>query len=331
MDRLACRRPIVLLLVALAQALSIPGVSGAQGLLDLLGAKQPAVEEVVVSGPATEQNKVLLVQIKGLIMGQVEGVVVERPGSPERLRWQLEKAIKDTWVKGLLVEIESPGGEVTASDVMYHALKDSRSYHKRVVALLGSVAASGGYYVAAGADQIVAHPTTITGSIGVLMHAMNVTSLLDKLGMKVAAIKSVSTPLKDMMSPLREMTPEERKLLEGVIDELYDRFVGIVADSRKLTREQAKKVADGRIFTARQALELKLIDEIGYRDDAFKAVLKLAGLKSAKLVRYKKPGSLFEALSGVSGLMQQVSGLLEPGGMASLGFPKVMYLAPVGW
>lgn len=300
-----------------------------QGLFDLFAGKPSRVEEELVSGLPGEQYKVLLINLTGIITSTTD-TALARTATPDRLRWQLERAEKDPWIRAIVVEINSPGGEVTASDVMYRQLKRIRG-HKKVVALMGDIAASGGYYVAAGAERILAHPTTITGSIGVIMHSANLQGLMEKLGVKPVIIKSTTTPMKDILSPTREMTPEEKKLLEGILDDMYARFTSIVAENRKLGPEQVKTVADGRIYTAGQALKLRLIDEIGYREDAVAAAMKLASMKSAKVIRYKKPVNFLEALGGAENLFRNTLGIIQdPGMVMELGLPRFMYLVPMG-
>jgi protease-4 len=317
-------------LAALALIAALHAPAPAQGFLDIFAPKVTKVEEEVVSGDAAAQHKILLIHINGIITSSTDGGLAPRMATPDRLRWQLEKAAKDPWVRGIILEINSPGGEVTASDVMYRLVKEMRA-SKKVVALMGDIAASGGYYIAAGAERILAHPTTITGSIGVIMHGANMSGLLEKLGVKLVTIKSTTTPMKDILSPAREMTPEEKKLLEDILDDMYARFASVVGDSRKLKPEQVRQLADGRIYTASQALKNGLIDEIGYREDAVKAVTKLAKMPSAKLIRYKKPVNFLEALGGVENMFQNISGWLsEPTTLLEQALPKFMYLVPLG-
>ena len=318
-------RSLGICLFALACALP----ARAQGLLDLFAGKSKQVEEDVLSGGSGEPMKILLIHIDGIITSASEAAL-SRSATPDRLRWQLEKAEKDPWVRGIIVEINSPGGEVTASDVMYRMLKDIRA-SKKVVALMGDIAASGGYYVAAAADRILAHPTTITGSIGVIMHSANMSGLLEKIGVEPVIIKSTTTPFKDILSPTRKMTAEEKKLLEDILDDMYARFTSIVAESRHLALDEVKKLADGRIYTSSQALKLKLIDEVGYREDAVRVVMKMANMKAAKVIRYKKPVNFLEALGGAENFFERATGVLnDPTMLMDLAAPRFMYLAPFG-
>jgi protease-4 len=156
-----------------------------------------------------------------------------------------------------------------------------------VIAVMMDVAASGGYYVALAADTIVAHPTSVTGSIGVIMVTLNAEGLMQKLGLVAAAIKSGER--KDMGSPFRALTDEERKIYQSVIDGLHGQFVGKLVESRKLPPETAKTLADGRVYTAQQALELKLIDRIGYMDDALQIARRAIGVDEARVIVYHRP------------------------------------------
>jgi len=176
---------------------------------------------------------------------------------------------------------------VTASDIIYHEiLRFKERTGRPVLGLMMSVAASGGYYIASACDVIMAHPSTLTGSIGVISIFPNVETLMAKVGVKVNVIKS--GPAKDSGSPFRDMTEDEKKIFQGIIDEYYEGFLDVVARNRKgkIPAEKLRTIADGRVYTAPQALKLGLIDAIGYFDDAFGQALSLVPLKSAKLVSY---------------------------------------------
>src|SRR2546427_19320 len=216
--------------------------------------------------------------------------IAEPPRVPllVRVREELTKAAADPEVRALVVRIDSAGGTVTASDVIYRELVlFKRETGRPVVAVMLDVAASGGYYVALAADTIIAHPTSVTGSIGVLMVTLSAEGLLQKLGLSTTTIKSAER--KDMGSPLRALTDEERRIFQSVIDSLYGQFVEKLAESRRLGLETARKVADGRIYTAQQALDLKLIDRIGYMPDAIEAAKRVIGVEEARIVVYRRP------------------------------------------
>ena len=250
------------------------------------------LEERTVEGHG--RTKILLTDISGFLSeeGQSQTLVIGAPtprvGLLVRFREELKKAAEDSDVKALIVRINSPGGTVTASDIMFKELQMfKRTTKVPVVAVMMDVAASGGYYVALGADTIVAHPTTVTGSIGVIMVTVNAEGLMQKLGIAAGAVKSGA--LKDMGSPFRGLTGEERQVFQSVIDGLQDQFLARLVESRKLPMDIAKQLADGRVFTAQQALDLKLVDRIGYMDDALELTRKAIGVDQAKVVVYHRP------------------------------------------
>lgn len=253
--------------------------------LDFLGGEN--LEEVVlVPGPA--RDKVLMIDIEGLISSIGDAGPFSREKNPvSRVFERLERAAGDPLVKAIILRLDTPGGEVTASDIIYHeVLRFKERTGKPVVGLMMGVAASGGYYIASACDDIMAHPTTLTGSIGVISVYPSVESLMSKIGVKVNVIKSGAS--KDAGAPFRDMTDEERKIFQGINDEYYEDFLQAVARNRKerITAADLRAIADGRVYTAPQALELKLIDEIGYFDDAFRKALSLASLRAARLVAY---------------------------------------------
>jgi protease-4 len=178
---------------------------------------------------------------------------------------QLKKFVKDDSVKAIVLRINSPGGGVAPSQEIYEEVKKARA-KKPILSSLGALAASGGYYIACATQRVYANPGTITGSIGVIMPFMNVKDLVEKLGVKGMTVKSGA--FKDMGSPLRDMTPGERELLQGVVDNVHLQFVNAVADGRNLDREDVLRIADGRIFTGEQAKGLGLVDVLGNLEDA---------------------------------------------------------------
>jgi protease-4 len=187
----------------------------------------------------------------------------------------LEKFSKDESVKAIILRIDTPGGGVGPSQEIFEKVHSVRK-KKTVVASMGSMATSGGYYVACAAEKIVANPGTLTGSIGVIMHFTNVEDLFKKVGLRAFVIKSGK--YKDAGSPFRDMTKEDRDLLQALIDDVQEQFVEAVSGSRTLDKEKVKEIADGRVFTGRQALGLKLVDELGDLDHAADVAAKLAGL-----------------------------------------------------
>jgi protease-4 len=248
------------------------------------------------------RKKVVKIELNGIITFQGESsMFFESDSVATRMLQEIEAARKDRNVIALLVVVDSPGGGVTASDVIYHALLRFRESDKKrkVVVLMRDLAASGGYYISAAADKIVAHRTTITGSIGVLISSMNFKGLGDKFGVKDVTIKSGKN--KDLLNPLRDVTAEETNILQQVVNDMYDRFVSIVARGRGIDSDKVRAFADGRIFTAPKALELQLIDQIGYEEDAIELVRTLVGDERFRLIRYKKSHSLYDLFGARAG------------------------------
>ncbi len=255
----------------------------------------PPVEplrETTVSGSG--KDKILIVDISGIISEERrQGLagLSDEPDMVARIKEDLKKAARDKQVKAIILRINSPGGTVTASDMLYHEIGQfKKNTDMKVIACIMDLGASGGYYVAVSADKIIAHPTTVTGSIGVIMLNLSVEGLLQKIGVKDTSIKTGE--YKDMGSPLKTMTEEERKIFQGVMDTLYERFLSVIAESRKaLSPEKLRALADGRIYTANQALEFGLIDQIGYLDEAILLAKEDAGLTEARVVMYHRPGT----------------------------------------
>jgi protease-4 len=223
---------------------------------------------------------------------RVEGVIMDSQQTIEDLR----RFSRNPAVKAIVLRIDSPGGGVVPSQEIYDEVKRVRAKHnKAVIASMGSVAASGGYYIAAATDRIVANPGTLTGSIGVIMETANVEGLLQKIGVEGVVIKSGK--YKDVGSPLRKMSEEERGLLQSVMDDVHKQFIEAVAEGRELELVVAQALADGRIFTGRQAKEAKLVDELGDLEDAIQLAADTAGIEGEpKVVEPKRRFSIRELL-----------------------------------
>lgn len=198
-------------------------------------------------------------------------------------------------IKAVILRIDSPGGGVGPSQEIYNEIKKLKN-KKKVVASMGSVAASGGYYIAAASDKIFANPGTLTGSIGVIMEFANAEELLAKIGVKGYVVKSGE--YKDIGSPIRKMKDDEKKLLQSVIDNVHEQFVQVVSENRGIKIDDAKAIADGRIFTGEQAKELNLVDELGNLQDTIDAAAKIVGIKGKPVVIYprKKGLSIWDML-----------------------------------
>ncbi len=337
------RRP-AFLLVCLALAttwmlLATPPAT-AQGLFDLFGMGAGSKNEVkfrteYVEGDRDATDEVLQIKVNGLItMGNDdEPTPFEfKKNLIERLDQDLEAARKLDKIKAVLLEVNSPGGEVTASDIIHHKLSKLKAIKKPIVTLIGQLGASGGYYVACAGDKILAHPTSILGSIGVIMQSANIEKLADMVGFRHIALKSERTPKKDVLSPFREMTEDEHRMLMSIIDGMHDRFIAVVAAARGKSVEETTKLADGSLFTAEQALANGLIDGIGYREDAIAKAAELAGVKSAKLVKRKSKKGLAELLSELAEMHSGAPALLGwlEAQMAAHQVPALKYQLSIG-
>jgi protease-4 len=212
---------------------------------------------------------------------------------------KLDAAAKDKRVKAVVLRINSPGGAVTASDIMYQELLHFREKTgKPVVACMMDVAASGAYYLAMGADHIVAHPTTVTGSIGVIMSLYNASGLFHMIGVTSVPIKS--GPNKDIGNPARPMTDEERAILQTMVNSFYEQFVQVVVRGRGISEDRVRPLADGRVYTGIDAQKLGLVDRIGYLDDAINTAKELACIQDAAIIAYDRcdgyRGSIYSAM-----------------------------------
>jgi protease-4 len=284
------------------------------------------LKEKTVEG--TGGNKILIVNVSGLIADSKDSGPFDRSDNLlVRIKEELTLAADDEQVKAVIVRINSPGGTVTASDVIYHELARFKEKRKvPIVAVIMDVGASGGYYIAASADQIIAHPTSITGSVGVIMLRVCAEGLLQKIGVDASAIKSGAK--KDIGSPFRPMTEEERTILQSMINGFFSRFLEVVSKGRSLSPERVKVIADGRVVTGPQALELGLVDKVGYLEDGIAVAKNLAGLKDARVIMYARPeaekNNIYALSEGVAGL----ASLARFDVLSALrgGTPQFMYL-----
>ena len=234
---------------------------------------------------------------------------------------QIRAARQDDDVAGILFEVDSPGGEVTAADEIHRELtlfKDSRA-DRKIVVLVHDLAASGGYYVSVPADRIVAQPTALVGSIGVILQSLNVAGLSEKIGVTDTTIKSGKN--KDLLNPFRPVDPEQVALLQETIDAMYARFVDLVAQGRGLQVGEVRPLADGRVFTADEALKHKLIDAIGYWDEAFAEMADLLGEADLYVVTYQAKKTFFEELLGARTRLPDLRAL-----WAGAAVPRRLYL-----
>jgi protease-4 len=284
------------------------------GVVAVFAAGQKGIftEEVVQAGPRT--TKIAVITVQGIING----------AKAQDIYSQLNAARKDARVKGLIIRVNSPGGTISGSDEIYNEiLKYRQEEDKPAVAFMQGVAASGGYYTSVACEKIIAEPTTVTGSVGVIAGHFVLQGLLEeKLGIKAAIVKSGEK--KDWPSPFRPFTEEQRQYIqEKLIDPAYNRFVEVVADGREsLTLDDVKRLADGSIYWADEALDEKLIDKIGYLDEAIEQVKSLAGIEEAQVVEYRRPFSLSYLLSSRSKSILEIDRTT----LYELSTPQVLYL-----
>jgi protease-4 len=293
--------------------------------VNLIQPPSPLAEQVLEGDGS---KKILLLDISGTISEQEKsGGLMGRSAASmvSLIRESLQKAEKDDSIKGIILRINSPGGSVTASDVIHHDIGEFKKRKKiPVLACIMATGTSGGYYIAASADEIIAHPTAITGSIGVILMKFNVEGLMGKIGVEEQTVKSGDK--KDIMSPFRKATPEEVKLGQEIIDQLYERFLDVVMarPGNTLNRDELRRLADGRLYTAEQAMNAKLIDRIGYLDDVIAGIRKTVGDEKAKVVSYYRPGNPKGSIYADAG---QTGGVMELlGGMDVFSGASFMYL-----
>jgi protease-4 len=271
-------------------------------------------------------DKIAIIDVDGLILNARTSCLLGDGENPLSLfREKLEAAADDKHVKAVVLRINSPGGAVTASDIMYQdVLKFRHATNKPVVACMMDVAASGGFYLAMAGDVVYAHPTTVTGSIGVIMKLYDASGLFAKIGLASNPIKS--GPNKDIGNPGRPMTPAERAILQHMIDQFYCEFVHVVTERRHLPEERVRELADGRIYTGLEAKELGLVDRIGYLEDAIATAMDLACLKDAKIVAYDRcdgyRGSIY---AGLPKIPSEINVKLDVPGLGKSG-AMFMYL-----
>ena len=305
-------RKWLLAVVAVLVILSVVGWCGVFSLASSLGTLKG---EEWGTGDA-----VGLIPVEGVIVsGKPSGFAERGLAYSGQIADFIRKANENQAVKAIVLRVDSPGGSVVASNEIYRAL---RQVEKPLVISMGELAASGGYYISCAADKIVANPDTLTGSIGVVAQIAHIHELMGKIGMEVTTIKS--GPYKDEGSPFRKMTEEEKEIWQSIIDEAYQEFVEIVAEGRNLPEEEVRKLADGRIYTGRQAHKLALVDELGNFPRALELAAELGGIEGKpRLIEYRRLPSLLETLLGAFarpglGMVEEFLGMSR--------FPTLQYL-----
>jgi protease-4 len=309
--------------------LSAAIVGDAAGMVER---REPLVEKIVEEAKAASTAKIVQIDLDGVIssMGQ-EGFLSTALPSVDGIKRSLEQAVADAEVKAIVLRINSPGGEVTASDTIYNAVKKAAA-KKPIIVYMDSVAASGGYYVACGATKVIASETTLTASIGVIMESFSYHDLFGKVGLGTQTFTSGA--FKDTLSGARPMREDEKVYIQTLVNEMYDRFLGVVSEARKVPKDVLKStVADGRVVTGRQALEAKLVDQIGYIEDAYKLARELGKATDAAVVKYHSAPTFLSAL-GLSASKATPPAKIEldltGGGLPKLQ-PGMLYYLPSAW
>ncbi|WP_019243875.1 MULTISPECIES: signal peptide peptidase SppA [Bacillus] len=284
-------------------------------------------EEVIEQGSSL--NKIAVLDVDGVIQDTSSSTTMFSTSGYNHRSFldKLDMAKDDSSIAGIIIRVNSPGGGVVESAEIYKKIQEvKKETSKPVYISMGATAASGGYYISAPADKIFASPETLTGSLGVIMQGYNYEKLAEKLGIETVTIKS--GPYKDIMSPSREMTAEERKILQNMIDSSYNQFVKIIAEGRGMTEQQVRKIADGRIYDGRQAKEVGLIDEFGYLEDVTEAMKVAIKDEDASVVRYTDSvgfGSLFSLTAQkLLGEKTDISSVLTA--ISQPNSPRLMYL-----
>ena len=247
--------------------------------------------------PIEAGNKVAVIPLSGTIAAEGTYIFLGSTITPELVKEQLDRAEKDMAVRAIVLRIESPGGAVAPCQEILEEMERVKQT-KPIVVSMENMAASGGYYISAKADKIVALPGTLTGSIGVISQIPNVEGLYEKLGIEMQTFKGGK--YKDMYSGLRELTPDEKEIMQQMTDEYYKQFVEVVAEGRELSKEQVRSLATGQLYTGNQAKELGLVDELGGLNTAIDLAAQLANIKTPKVEYYKlKRPSLLESILGM--------------------------------
>ena len=295
-------------------------------LLVVGGTTVPAVydeEYVAGDGPYT----IAVVPVEGTIAPADNALGGTQPTTtPEGLADALRQAGQDTSVVAVVLEVNSPGGGVTASDEMHQSILDFReNTGKPVVVSMGDTAASGGYYISTAADRIVANETTLTGSLGVIFQLNNFAEAADKYGIKQVVIKSGE--YKDMGNAFREMRPDEREIFQAIVDDSYSEFVDVISEGRRIPEDRVREIADGRVYSGSQARDLGLVDSFGDLDEASATAGTLAGTKDTTVVRYVQKPTLTETLlARLAPQEPQAEQIMEAAGLDLEPKPYYLYL-----
>ncbi|WP_347549282.1 signal peptide peptidase SppA [Pseudalkalibacillus hwajinpoensis] len=297
------------------------------GWREELNSTDEFAETVIEEG--SSHNKIAVLNVEGVIQdtGQGSSFLPQAGYNHDVFLKRLEHAGEDSSVKGIILRLNTPGGGVVESEEIYDELLELKEKtDKPIYVSMGSMAASAGYYISAPADKIYASPSTITGSIGVIMQSMNYAELAEKVGVKWETIKS--GPHKDIMSPSKEMTDEEREILQSMIDNSYDEFVSVISEGRGMDESKVRELADGRIYDGRQAQKVNLIDGLGNLEDTVEGMKEDLGDSKLQVIQYKQNlgfNSLFEMTAAkLMGPDKDLLGIQQL--LSTPQSPKLMYL-----
>ena len=312
-------------LLVLAVGTVALGLAMGSGSLVGPAASTVVYEEEYISGEGPD--KIAVIPIEGRIASADSAVPgTQPPVTPEGLADALRQAAEDGSVAAVVLEVNSPGGGVTASDVMHQSILDFKEKTgKPVVVSMGDVAASGGYYISTAADWIVTNETTLTGSLGVFIPLLNLSEAADKYGVTQEYIKSGR--FKAIGNPWDKLTPEEREIFQSIVQDDYNEFVEVIVEGRELSEERVREIADGRVYSGLQAKELGLVDEFGGLDEAARASRRLADIQEATVVRYVLPPSLTEMLlARLAPQEPEAARIIEEAGLDLEAKPYYLYL-----
>ena len=316
------------LILAACVALAALTGCGGRGILLVPVSTNQRLKETVIESASWTSSKIALIDVSGLIMNGRGGFLSSGENPVSLLGEKLDRARNDGSVKAVVLRLNSPGGTVQACESMARLLAEFKAKSgKPVIACITDVGASGAYHLACGADRIIAQPSSITGSIGVIIQTVSFAGTMKMIGISAEAI--TSGKFKDMGSPLKDLSDDERTVFKAMVTEFYDGFVKVVAEGRKLDEAKVRKLADGRVYTGTQALKLGLVDELGFVDLAIKKAKDAAKLKKANVVMYDRPNgyraNAYSALGGSPTLQLNMVNI-DLGQMSLLRRPNFLYL-----
>lgn len=276
---------------------------------------------------STSSNKILIVPIDGVITATPNSSFfggTEEEDMTSVIMDKLDRAMNDKNIKAIVLSVDSPGGEVYASELITNKIKEVQESGIKVVALFKNTAASGAYYISSVADKIVASESTITGSIGVIIQYQDQSGLYEKLGIKSYSITNSQGTHKEL-GDAGNKNSEDYKILERILNDTYDKFVATVAEGRNKTKEEIIKLADGRVYSGKNAKAVGLVDEIGYMNDAIEIAKDLAGISDAKVIEYSKSLSSFSSVSiSINKLISKANNMVND----DYSTPKMLYILP---